>query len=155
MFRCWQLDSHSFSILLFVIFLPPKSVPSTRTIATTMSSINIATLPRMSRDALSTLLLSTSTPSNLAIVDVRDSGKPLEPTHPSSSHAIPSNKPHQTTSAATSAAPPGFPAPRSSYASPNSSAPSRTRKPSSSTVPSASSVARLLRCAMRGRARAL
>ncbi|OJJ81619.1 phosphatase YCH1 [Aspergillus glaucus CBS 516.65] len=38
-----------------------------------MSSINIVTLPRMSRDALSALLLSTSTPSNLAIVDVRDS----------------------------------------------------------------------------------
>ena len=40
----------------------------------TMSSITIATLPRMSRDALSALLLSTSTPSKLAIVDVRDSG---------------------------------------------------------------------------------
>ncbi|QMW35356.1 hypothetical protein G4B84_010847, partial [Aspergillus flavus NRRL3357] len=39
----------------------------------TMSSITIATLPRMSRDALSALLLSTSTPSKLAIVDVRDS----------------------------------------------------------------------------------
>ncbi|ODM17722.1 hypothetical protein SI65_06510 [Aspergillus cristatus] len=38
-----------------------------------MPSINIATLPRMSRDALSALLLSTSTPSKLAIVDVRDS----------------------------------------------------------------------------------
>ncbi|KAE8158356.1 Rhodanese-like domain-containing protein [Aspergillus tamarii] len=38
-----------------------------------MSSITIATLPRMSRDALSALLLSTSTPSKLAIVDVRDS----------------------------------------------------------------------------------
>lgn len=38
-----------------------------------MSSINIATLPRMSRDALSALLLSTSKLSDLAIVDVRDS----------------------------------------------------------------------------------
>ncbi|KAF9886691.1 hypothetical protein FE257_011205 [Aspergillus nanangensis] len=39
-----------------------------------MSSMNIATLPRMSRDALSALLLSTSSPSSkLAIVDVRDS----------------------------------------------------------------------------------
>ncbi|KAB8233292.1 Rhodanese-like domain-containing protein [Aspergillus alliaceus] len=38
-----------------------------------MSAITIATLPRMSRDALSALLLSTSTPSNLAIIDVRDS----------------------------------------------------------------------------------
>lgn len=40
-----------------------------------MSSINIATLPRMSREALSALLLSTSSASNLAVVDVRDSGK--------------------------------------------------------------------------------
>lgn len=39
-----------------------------------MSSITIATLPRMSRDVLSSLLLSTSTPSKLAIIDVRDSG---------------------------------------------------------------------------------
>jgi Cdc25 family phosphatase len=39
-----------------------------------MSSITIANLPRMSRDALSALLLSTSTPSKLAIIDVRDSG---------------------------------------------------------------------------------
>ncbi|PYI05239.1 Rhodanese-like protein [Aspergillus sclerotiicarbonarius CBS 121057] len=38
-----------------------------------MSSITIATLPRISRDALSALLLSTSSPSNLAIIDVRDS----------------------------------------------------------------------------------
>ncbi|KAF5858226.1 hypothetical protein ETB97_004680 [Aspergillus alliaceus] len=38
-----------------------------------MSAITIATLPRMSRDALSALLLSTSNPSNLAIIDVRDS----------------------------------------------------------------------------------
>ncbi|EED18527.1 conserved hypothetical protein [Talaromyces stipitatus ATCC 10500] len=38
-----------------------------------MSSITIATLPRMSRDVLSSLLLSTSTPSKLAIIDVRDS----------------------------------------------------------------------------------
>ncbi|XRM48620.1 Cdc25 phosphatase Ibp1 [Aspergillus tubingensis] len=38
-----------------------------------MSSITIATLPRISRDALSALLLSTSTPSKLAIIDVRDS----------------------------------------------------------------------------------
>ncbi|OGM41068.1 hypothetical protein ABOM_010222 [Aspergillus bombycis] len=38
-----------------------------------MSSISIATLPRMSRDALAALLLSTSTPSNLAVIDVRDS----------------------------------------------------------------------------------
>ncbi|KAL5366681.1 Rhodanese-like protein [Aspergillus floccosus] len=37
-----------------------------------MSSITIATLPRMSRDALSTFLLA-STPSKLAIIDVRDS----------------------------------------------------------------------------------
>lgn len=40
-----------------------------------MSSINIATLPRMSREALSALLLSTGSPSNLAVVDVRDAGK--------------------------------------------------------------------------------
>ncbi|KAB8068702.1 Rhodanese-like domain-containing protein [Aspergillus leporis] len=38
-----------------------------------MSSITVATLPRISRDALSALLLSTSTPSKLAIIDVRDS----------------------------------------------------------------------------------
>ncbi|KAF7588803.1 hypothetical protein BBP40_005196 [Aspergillus hancockii] len=38
-----------------------------------MSSITIATLPRMSRDALSALLLSTSAPGKLAIIDVRDS----------------------------------------------------------------------------------
>ncbi|KUL89150.1 hypothetical protein ZTR_05981 [Talaromyces verruculosus] len=38
-----------------------------------MSSITIGTLPRMSRDVLSSLLLSTSTPSKLAIIDVRDS----------------------------------------------------------------------------------
>ncbi|KAJ5604846.1 Rhodanese-like domain-containing protein [Penicillium lagena] len=38
-----------------------------------MSSITIGTLPRMSRDALSALLLSTSTPTKLAIIDVRDS----------------------------------------------------------------------------------
>ncbi|KAJ5327880.1 hypothetical protein N7452_008270 [Penicillium brevicompactum] len=37
-----------------------------------MSSISIATLPRMGRDALAALL-STDEPSNLAIVDVRDS----------------------------------------------------------------------------------
>jgi hypothetical protein len=39
-----------------------------------MSSISIATLPRMGRDALAALLLSASEPSNLAIIDVRDSG---------------------------------------------------------------------------------
>ncbi|PLB35694.1 phosphatase YCH1 [Aspergillus candidus] len=38
-----------------------------------MSIITIGTLPRMSRDALSELLLSTSSPSKLAIIDVRDS----------------------------------------------------------------------------------
>ncbi|KAL4735358.1 Rhodanese-like domain-containing protein [Aspergillus similis] len=38
-----------------------------------MSSITIANLPRISRDALSALILSTSTPSKLAIIDVRDS----------------------------------------------------------------------------------
>ncbi|KAL4913264.1 Rhodanese-like domain-containing protein [Aspergillus aurantiobrunneus] len=38
-----------------------------------MSSITIATLPRMSREALSALVLSASTPSRLAIIDVRDS----------------------------------------------------------------------------------
>ncbi|KAL2872506.1 phosphatase YCH1 [Aspergillus lucknowensis] len=38
-----------------------------------MSSITIATLPRISREALSALLLSNSTPSSLAIIDVRDS----------------------------------------------------------------------------------
>ncbi|EAU34855.1 conserved hypothetical protein [Aspergillus terreus NIH2624] len=37
-----------------------------------MSSITIATLPRLSRDALSTMLLA-SAPSKLAIIDVRDS----------------------------------------------------------------------------------
>ncbi|GFF71663.1 hypothetical protein IFM47457_02947, partial [Aspergillus lentulus] len=37
-----------------------------------MSSITIATLPRMTRDALSELLLSTTSPSKLAIIDVRD-----------------------------------------------------------------------------------
>ncbi|KAG2007615.1 hypothetical protein GB937_008426 [Aspergillus fischeri] len=37
-----------------------------------MSSITIATLPRMTRDALSELLLSTSSPNKLAIIDVRD-----------------------------------------------------------------------------------
>lgn len=39
-----------------------------------MSSISIATLPRMSRDALSALLKSTTGADKLAIVDVRDSG---------------------------------------------------------------------------------
>ena len=39
-----------------------------------MSSISIATLPRMGRDALAALL-STDEPANLAIIDVRDSGK--------------------------------------------------------------------------------
>jgi hypothetical protein len=39
-----------------------------------MSSISIANLPRMGRDALAALLLSASEPSNLAIIDVRDSG---------------------------------------------------------------------------------
>ncbi|KAJ5804912.1 Rhodanese-like domain-containing protein [Penicillium riverlandense] len=38
-----------------------------------MSSITIGTLPRMNRDSLSALLLSTSTPTKLAIIDVRDS----------------------------------------------------------------------------------
>ncbi|KAA8650500.1 phosphatase YCH1 [Aspergillus tanneri] len=38
-----------------------------------MSSITIATLPRISRDALSALLLSASSPGKLAIIDVRDS----------------------------------------------------------------------------------
>ncbi|PYH47622.1 phosphatase YCH1 [Aspergillus saccharolyticus JOP 1030-1] len=38
-----------------------------------MSSITIASLPRMSRDALSALLLSATSPSKLAIIDVRDS----------------------------------------------------------------------------------
>ncbi|PLN83256.1 Rhodanese-like domain-containing protein [Aspergillus taichungensis] len=38
-----------------------------------MSSITIGNLPRMSRDALSALLLSTSSPNKLAIIDVRDS----------------------------------------------------------------------------------
>ncbi|CAG7917595.1 unnamed protein product [Penicillium olsonii] len=37
-----------------------------------MSSISIATLPRMGRDALAALL-STDEPANLAIIDVRDS----------------------------------------------------------------------------------
>jgi hypothetical protein len=44
-----------------------------------MSSINIATLPRMSREALSALLLSSS-PSNVAVVDVRDAGKTTQKT---------------------------------------------------------------------------
>lgn len=38
----------------------------------TMSSITIATLPRMTREVLSSLLLNA--PSKLAIIDVRDSG---------------------------------------------------------------------------------
>ncbi|KAJ5569800.1 uncharacterized protein N7459_009230 [Penicillium hispanicum] len=38
-----------------------------------MTSITIATLPRISRDTLAALLLSSSTPAELAIVDVRDS----------------------------------------------------------------------------------
>ncbi|OQD68094.1 hypothetical protein PENPOL_c003G08890 [Penicillium polonicum] len=41
-----------------------------------MSSISIATLPRMGRDVLAALL-STGEPSNLAIVDVRDSDKKM------------------------------------------------------------------------------
>lgn len=41
-----------------------------------MSSISIATLPRMGRDALAAFL-STGEPTNLAIIDVRDSGKNL------------------------------------------------------------------------------
>lgn len=47
-----------------------------------MSIITIGTLPRMSRDTLSALLLSTSSPSKLAIIDVRDSGSPLLISHP-------------------------------------------------------------------------
>lgn len=39
-----------------------------------MSSISIANLPHMSRDALSALLTSTTAPDKLAIIDVRDSG---------------------------------------------------------------------------------
>lgn len=39
-----------------------------------MSSISIATLPRMSREALSGLLLSTDAANTVAIVDVRDTG---------------------------------------------------------------------------------
>lgn len=46
-----------------------------------MSIITIGTLPRMSRDALSELLLSTSSPSKLAIIDVRDSGTTSSPTY--------------------------------------------------------------------------
>ena len=39
-----------------------------------MSSLNIATLPRISRDALAALLQAGTTPAKLAIIDVRDSG---------------------------------------------------------------------------------
>jgi Cdc25 family phosphatase len=39
-----------------------------------MSSITIATLPRMGRDVLAAML-SNGASSNLAIIDVRDSGK--------------------------------------------------------------------------------
>lgn len=39
-----------------------------------MSSISIANLPRMSREALSALLTSTTASDKLAIIDVRDSG---------------------------------------------------------------------------------
>ncbi|KAJ6032227.1 Rhodanese-like domain-containing protein [Penicillium herquei] len=38
-----------------------------------MSSLNIATLPRISRDALAALLKDGTTPAKLAIIDVRDS----------------------------------------------------------------------------------
>ncbi|KAJ5113250.1 Rhodanese-like protein [Penicillium angulare] len=38
-----------------------------------MSSINIATLPRISRDALAAILQAGTTPAKLAIIDVRDS----------------------------------------------------------------------------------
>ena len=54
-----------------------------------MSIITIGNLPRMSRDTLSALLLSTSSPSKLAIIDVRDSGSSLLPPHrtlPPSNH---------------------------------------------------------------------
>lgn len=57
-----------------------------------MSSITIATLPRMSRDALSALLLTTSSPANLAIIDVRDSGKFTPKNHPPFHVMIHSNK---------------------------------------------------------------
>ena len=40
----------------------------------TMSTITIGTLPRMTRDVLSALLLSQSSASKVAVVDVRDSG---------------------------------------------------------------------------------
>ena len=57
----------------------------------TMSSITIATLPRMSREALSSLLLSAGTANTIAIVDVRDTGtfqrpipSPYIPRYPSS-----------------------------------------------------------------------
>lgn len=43
-----------------------------------MSSISIATLPRMNRDALSALLLKGISADKLAIVDVRDSGESLQ-----------------------------------------------------------------------------
>jgi hypothetical protein len=39
-----------------------------------MSSLNIATLPRINRDALAALLKAGTTPAKLAIIDVRDSG---------------------------------------------------------------------------------
>lgn len=44
-----------------------------------MSSITIATLPRMTRDVLSSLLLAqtNSAPSKIAVIDVRDSGAQL------------------------------------------------------------------------------
>jgi len=39
-----------------------------------MSSLNIATLPRINRDALAAQLKAGTTPAKLAIIDVRDSG---------------------------------------------------------------------------------
>jgi hypothetical protein len=54
-----------------------------------MSSITIGNLPRMTRDVLSTLVLSSTTASanKLAIIDVRDSG--TSPTPPSPGPARP------------------------------------------------------------------
>lgn len=47
--------------------------------ARAMSSITIASLPRMARETLSAIIQTPAAASNLAIIDVRDSGSSVHP----------------------------------------------------------------------------
>ncbi|KAH3464674.1 hypothetical protein KXV78_009451 [Aspergillus fumigatus] len=53
---------------------PQYNLQTTNCHKRAMSPITIATLPRMTRDALSELLLSTSSPNKLAIIDTISAG---------------------------------------------------------------------------------